>query len=318
MTISRAEAKIQPMDNKMNNKRKERKRYSLLFMAIPLMMLVFLFNYVPLLGWGLAFFDYRPGIPLFQNPFVGLRFFRMFLTDTIDTMRVLQNTLIFGTINIVLSPMPMILAIMINELRLPFFKKFVQTTTTLPHFVSWVIVFSIAFNFFATDGLLNQIFFRDLGLIDRPSNVLADGSAVYWFQTVLGQWKGLGWAAIVYMAAISGIDQELYEAAAIDGAGRFRATLNITLPGLVPTYIVLLLLGIGNFLNLGLEQFLLFRNPLTAANIEVIDLFVYRVGLLNQDFSYGVAVGILRSVVSLVLLFTANFIAKKVRGTSFF
>lgn len=287
-------------------------------MALPLMTLVFLFNYVPLLGWSLAFFDYRPGIPLLQNPFVGLRFFQMFLTDTIDTMRVLQNTLIFGTINIILSPMPMILAILINELRVAFFKKIVQTTTTLPHFVSWVIVFSIAFNFFATDGLINQIFFRQLGWMERPTNVLADGSAVYWFQTLLGQWKGLGWAAIVYMAAISGIDQELYEAAAIDGAGRFRATINITLPGLVPTYFVLLLLGIGNFLNLGLEQFLLFRNPLTAANIEVIDLFVYRVGLLNQDFSYGVAVGILRSVVSLILLFTANFIAKRVRGTSFF
>ena len=269
MTVSRTDSSTYA-----NKNNRGKKRYSLLFMALPLMTLVFLFNYVPLLGWSLAFFDYRPGIPLLQNPFVGLRFFQMFLTDTIDTMRVLQNTLIFGTINIILSPMPMILAILINELRVAFFKKIVQTTTTLPHFVSWVIVFSIAFNFFATDGLINQIFFRQLGWMERPTNVLADGSAVYWFQTLLGQWKGLGWAAIVYMAAISGIDQELYEAAAIDGAGRFRATINITLPGLVPTYFVLLLLGIGNFLNLGLEQFLLFRNPLTAATIEVIDLFV--------------------------------------------
>ena len=298
-------------------KSRSRKRYSLLLMAMPFMIIVFMFNYVPLMGWSLAFFDFRPGIPLFDNPFVGFKFFRLFLTDTIDTMRVLQNTFIFGTINIIMSPMPMILAMLLNEIRFPFFKKLVQTTTTLPHFVSWVIVFAIAFNFFATEGVLNQVL-RELGLITRPTNVLANRDAVYWFQTVLSLWKGLGWAAIVYMAAISGIDQELYEAAAMDGAGRFRAALSITLPGLVPTYFVLLMLGIGNFLNLGLEQYLLFRNAITAANIEVIDLFVYRIGLLNQDFSYGVAVGILRSVVSLFLLFTANFIAKKVRGTAFF
>lgn len=309
--------KVNSANSILYKPKKEKKRIILLLMALPLMTLVLLFNYVPLFGWMLAFFDYRPGIPLFDNPFVGFQFFRMFLTDTIDTIRVLQNTLIFGFLGIMLSPLPMILAMLINELRSSVHKKFIQTATTLPHFVSWVIVFSIAFNFFATEGLLNQVLFRT-ELITRPTNILADGSAVYWFQTALSQWKGLGWAAIVYMAAISGIDQELYEASAIDGAGRFRAALHITLPGLLPTYIVLLLLGIGNFLNLGLDQYLLFRNPLTAANIEVIDLFVYRIGLLNQDFSYGVAVGILRSVVSITLLFTANFIAKKIRGTSFF
>lgn len=296
-------------------KKRGRQRYVLLALALPLMALVFLFSYVPLMGWILAFFDYRPGVPLFKNEFVGLKFFAMFLRDTTDTYRVLKNTIIFAVINLALSVLPMFFALLLNELRFMPFRKLVQTATTLPNFISWVIVFSITFIFFSTDGLLNTLL-KSFELIGKPTNVLANGSAVYWFQTVLSQWKSLGWSAIVYIASITSVDQELYEAAAIDGAGRFKSALNITLPGLLPTYIVLLLLGIGNFLNMGMEQYLVYKNPLTADNIEILDLYVYRLGLLNGDFSYGVAVGILKSVVSITLLFTANGIAKKVRGTS--
>ena len=294
---------------------RNRKRYVLLALAIPFMLIVFLFNFVPLLGWVLAFFDYRPGVPLFKNEFVGLKFFIMFLKDTTDTYRVMKNTLIFAGINLVLSVLPMIFAMMLNEVRSMPFKKLVQTATTLPNFISWVIVFSITFSFFSTEGLLNSLL-KSLGLVEKPTNILANGGAVYWFQTLLSQWKSLGWASIVYVASISSIDQELYEAVAMDGAGRLSAAMNITLPGLVPTYFVLLLLSIGNFLNLGMEQYLVYKNSLTADNIEVLDLYVYRLGLLNGDFSYGVAVGILKSAVSIVLLFIANTAAKKIRGTS--
>lgn len=294
---------------------RSKRRYTLLALAIPFMLIVFLFSYMPLLGWILAFFDYRPGVPLYKTEFVGFKFFLMFLRDTTDTYRVMKNTLIFAGINLVLSGLPLIFAMMLNELRAMPFKKMVQTATTLPNFVSWVIVFSITFSFFSTEGLLNTVL-KSFGLIDKPTNILADGGAVYWFQSVLTQWKSLGWSSIIYVASISSIDQELYEAAAMDGAGRFRAARNVTLPGLMPTYFVLLLLSIGNFLNLGMEQYLVYKNPLTADNIEVLDLYVYRLGLLNGDFSYGVAVGILKSAVSILLLFIANFTAKRVRGTS--
>jgi ABC-type polysaccharide transport system permease subunit len=141
---------------------------------------------------------------------------------------------------------------------------------------------------------------------------------VYWFQTVLGQWKGLGWASIVYLAAIAGIDQELYEAAMIDGANRLQSTWHITIPGLTPTYVVLLLLSIGNFVSVGFDQYFVFKNNITADAIEVLDVYVYRIGLMNSDYSYGVAIGIMKSLVSITLLFIANFISKKLRGDSIF
>ncbi|WP_435170616.1 ABC transporter permease [Paenibacillus glycanilyticus] len=292
-------------------------RYSLLYMALPLMALVFLFSYMPLFGWIYAFYDYKAGIPLFQNEFVGLKFFKLIFSDKADMIRVMKNTLIFAFIGLALSPLPMVFAILMNEIRIKRFKSFIQTATTLPNFVSWIIVYSLTFMIFSTEGLLNQIG-DSLGLLSNPTNILTKGDAVYWFQTALGVWKGLGWSAIVYVASISSIDQELYEAAVIDGAGRFKSAMHITLPSLVPTYLVLLILSIGNFLNVGLEQYLVYKNALTADNIEVLDLYVYQLGINNHDYSYGVAVGILKSGISIILLVIANVIAKRVRGSSIF
>lgn len=284
-------------------------------MAIPLMMIVVLFSYVPLFGYIYAFFDYKPGVPLFQNEFVGFKFFKLFLTDRFDMLMVMKNTMTFALIGVALSPLPMILAVLINEVRSSRYKKLIQTATTFPNFVSWIIVYSLAFSMFSSDGLVNDLLMK-LGLIKSPVMLLDDAKAVYWFQTLLGNWKGLGWSAIIYLAAIAGIEQELYEAAAIDGANRLKLALHITFPGMMPTFIVLLLLSIGNFLNIGFEQYFVFKNPANAVNIEVLDVFVYRVGLMNHDYSYGVAIGIMKSAISIALLFIANTIAKKVRGAS--
>jgi putative aldouronate transport system permease protein len=292
-----------------------KKKYRLLFMAIPLMILVILFHYVPLFGYIYAFFDYKPGVPLFQNEFVGFKFFKLFLTDRFDMVMVMKNTLTFALIGIALSPLPMILAVLINEVRSSRYKKLIQTATTFPNFVSWIIVYSLAFSMFSSEGLINDLLVK-LGLTTTPIMLLDDSKAVYWFQTLLGNWKGLGWSAIIYLAAIAGIEQELYEAAAIDGANRLKLALHITFPGMMPTFIVLLLLSIGNFLNIGFEQYFVFKNPANAVNIEVLDVYVYRVGLMNHDYSYGVAIGIMKSVLSIALLFIANKIAKKVRGAS--
>jgi ABC-type polysaccharide transport system permease subunit len=297
--------------------RNKKKKPRLLLMALPFLILVVLFSYVPLFGWVYSLFNYKPGIPLANSPWVGLKYFKLFLTDKYDMLRVMRNTVTFALIGYLVSPLPMLFAIILNEVRHPRYKKAVQTISTMPHFVSWVIVYSLMFTIFSTDGVFNEIL-SNLGWITKPTNILGDAKAVYWFQTALGQWKGLGWASIVYLAAIAGIDQELYEAAMIDGANRLQSTWHITVPGLTPTYVVLLLLSIGNFVSVGFDQYFVFKNNITADAIEVLDVYVYRIGLMNSDYSYGVAIGIMKSLVSIMLLFIANFISKKARGNSIF
>lgn len=296
-------------------KKKEKKDYRLLFWALPFMVFVLLFSYVPLFGWSIAFFQYHPGAVLSADTFVGLKYFKQFFTDTIDMWRVIKNTLIFACLNLLITPLPVLFAIQLNEVKHRSYSKFVQSITTFPNFISWVIVYSLAFSIFSTDGVMNTIL-MNLGVIDRATNVLSDANAVYWFQTCLNIWKGLGWSSIVYLAAISGIPQELYEAAAVDGAGRFRQVLHITIPGIAETFIVLLLLSIGNFISVGFDQYFIFQNPVTLKNLEVLDLYVYRLGLINQNYSYSTAIGMVKSVISLVMIFGANQLAKKVRGST--
>lgn len=292
--------------------RKKKKSWQLFFIMLPLILIVILFNYVPLAGWVLALFDYKPGRSLLQTEFIGLKYFQMILTKS-ATKRVMKNTLIFSALDFLALPLPMFLAMLLNEIKSNKFRKVAQVITTMPHFISWVIVYSLAFAIFSSEGLLNQV----LAIIGADSqNVLMDKNAVYWFQTLISIWKGLGWSSIIYIAAIAGIDQELYEAARVDGAGRFRCALSITLPGLLPTFVVMMLLRISNFINSGIDQYYVFQNNLVTKNIEVLDLYVYTVGLKQQNYSYAIAAGIMKSFISIALLFLANFIAKKVRGES--
>lgn len=291
---------------------RKRRRWELLFLALPLMTLVFMFHYVPLFGWFLSLIEYKPGYPILENKFVGLKYFKMLFT-TADIRRAFKNTLTFSSLNFCLLPMPMIFAILLNEIESPRFRKMAQTITTLPHFISWIIVYSLAFAIFARDGMLNQVL-EMLG--KKGQSVLTNRKAVYWFQTVISQWKGLGWSAIIYIAAIAGIDSELYEAAAIDGANRFQQAIHVTVPGLMPTFTVLMLLGISGFINGGLDQYMIFSNSIVYRNIEVLELYTYRMGLQLGDYSYATAVGILKSFISIMLLVFANLIAKKVRGST--
>lgn len=291
-------------------RKKPRKRWDLFFISLPLMILVFIFSYLPLLGWSLSFFEYKPGTPLLANEFVGGKYFELIFNSR-DIRRVMTNTIIFAVINFCLLPLPMVFAIMLNEISSSGFRKITQTLTTLPHFISWIIVYSLAFAIFSTEGLLNELLAM-MGL--KPQKLLQDKTAVYWFQTCISQWKTLGWSSIIYIAAITGIDQELYEAAAVDGAGKLRCAIHITLPGLLPTFIVIALLAVANFMNSGLDQYFMFQNAVVMKKIEVLDLYTYRVGLQNQDYSYATAVGMLKSLISLAMLFTTNAIAKHVRG----
>lgn len=231
-------------------------------------------------------------------------------------MRVIINTMGIHFLGYLFSPIPMLFAIFLTEIKYKGFQKAIQSLTTLPHFISWVILFSLATNLFGANGLVNSVL-QQIGSEVRI-NILNSPKNVWLTQVLLQQWKGLGWSAIVYFAAISSLDQEIYEAAIVDGVNRWQKIWYITLPLLIPTYFVLLVISIGNFLNTGIDQYLAFGNALNKEYIEVLDLYVYNLGIGSGQISYSVAVGIMKSVVALVLFATANFASKRIRGTSVF
>lgn len=291
-----------------------REGIKLFLLAIPFVIFTFAFYYVPLFGWIYAFFDYRPGLPLAKADFVGLEHFRELLADY-NLGRVLANTLALSFLSILCAPVPLLLAVLVSEAKSGWFKKLVQTTSTLPHYISWVIVYSLAFSMFSSEGAVNDILLN-LGLIGSPVDVLGNSDRVWLVQTLILLWKSVGWGAIIYLAAIVSIDGEQFDAAKVDGAGRFRSIWHITVPSVMPTFMVLLLLSISNLLGSGFEQYLVFNNVMVADRIEVLDMYVYRVGLVTRDYPYSTAVGIFKSLISILLLFSVNGLSKKLRGES--
>ena len=294
--------------------------YKVFLLALPGIILVFLFHYLPLWGWSFAFFQYKPGKSVFECKFVGWQYFQELFGNKVmreNLIRVLRNTFGIHLLGYLFSPLPMLFAICLSEMKSKHFKNLVQTVTTLPNFIGWVIMLSLAMGIFGYNGLINTVLMK-WGWIDTPITILNSDKHVWLTQVLLQQWKGLGWSAIIYFAAIAGLDQEIYEAAEVDGAGRWQKIWYITIPQLIPTYFVLLIMSIGNFLNNGVDQFLAFGNSLNKEYIEVLDLYVYNLGIGNGQISYSVAVGIMKSVVALLLFSTANYASKKVRGTSVF
>lgn len=310
-----------PLIGTQSLKRPRRDKYHLFLMALPFLVLAFLFSYLPLYGWIYAFYDYRPGIPLSASEYMGFEWFTSMVANEIqrqEIIRVLRNTVAISSLNIATSIFPVIFAVFLIELRSTKFKKIVQTLTTLPNFISWVLVYSFAFMLFSVDnGFLNN-FLLEMGWISQPLNILASDDHTWLAMTLWSVWKGLGWGAIMYIAAITGIDQEIYEAARVDGAGRFRLMWHVTVPGLMPTFFVLLLLSIGNFINNGMEQFYVFQNAMNTSHIEVLDLYVYNIGMTNSNFGFATAVSLLKSLVSLFLLFVANNLSRVIRKESIF
>ena len=308
------------MKKKTTTKLNRKISIKLFLYVLPGLMLVFLFNYFSIWGWLFAFFQYKPGKSVFDCEFVGWKNFTMLFGNPImrgNLFRVLKNTFGIHLLGYLFTPLPMIFAIFLIEIKSVKFKKTVQTLTTLPHFIGWVVVYSLATTLFSPNGLINNIGI-EWGLLETPVNFLASDKHVWITQVLWQQWKGIGWSAIIYFAAIAGIDQELYEAAMVDGAGKMRRIWYITIPHLIPTYFTLLIMSIGNFLNTGYDQFLTFGNAINKEYIEVLDLYVYNLGLGGGQISYSVAVGIMKSFVAFALFAFANFISKKVRGSSVF
>ena len=294
--------------------------YKVFLFALPAIALVILFRYAPLWGWSFSLFQYKPGRELFDCKFVGLQNFTFLFENPVmrrNLVRVLTNTFGIHMLGYLFSPLPMVFAIFLSEMRSKKYQKFVQSVTTLPNFISWVIIYSLVNSFFSSNGVATNAL-KSLGLVEQGFNLMTSDDNVWLRMVLLQQWKNLGWSAIIYFAAIAGIGQDMYEAAMIDGASRIQRIWYITIPSLIPTYFVLLIMSIGNFLNTGVDQYLTFSNALIKQHVEVLDLYVYNLGIGSGQISFSVAVGIMKSVVALVLFSTANLASKKIRGESVF
>lgn len=292
------------------------KHWPLYSMILPGVLYFVIFKYIPLAGSIIAFQDYNVFKGITGSAFVGFKHFLTLFTYP-EFTQVFGNTLLISLYKLVLGfPAPIILALLLNEVRKMAFKRTVQTVLYLPHFLSWVIVGGLVINLLSpSTGIINEIIRafggKEIFFMQEPS---------YFRSIVVGSgiWKDVGWNTIIYMAALAGINPQLYEAAEVDGAGKLRQVWNITLPSLLPTIMILLLLQIGNILDLGFEQIYMLLNPLVRETGEVIDTYIYRVGLVGGQFSYTTAIGIFKSVIGLVLIVGANQLSKKTTGSSIY
>lgn len=280
-------------------------------MSLPIVLLKILFAYVPLVGWVMAFQNYKPAKGLFNQEWVGLDKFEFLFSDAVF-LRDIRNTLAMSLINLVLGFVTAILlALLLNEIKNVVFKRTIQTISYMPHFLSWVIVAGIVQNVLSTDGgILNDLLMK-LGVLDSSVNFLGEPNYFWGIVGASNVWKEVGWNTIIYLASMSAIDPSLYEAAEMDGAGRFNKILHVTLPSIKSTFIILLIMNIGNILNAGFEvQYLLGNGPIQDVS-ETIDIFVLKYGMQKNDYALGTAAGIFKSVISIALVFGANWISGK-------
>jgi putative aldouronate transport system permease protein len=288
-----------------------RDQKQLLFMSVPVMLYIILFSYIPVWGWSMAFQDFKPAKAFRDQTWVGLKHFQFLFTDE-TFLRVLRNTLAMSMINMVLGFVTAIVfAILLNEVRSKYFKKTVQTISYLPHFLSWIIVTGLVANSLAiNDGIVNVLLMK-IGIIDNPIMWLNEGKYFWGIVGASHVWKEVGWNAIIYLAAITSISPELYEAADIDGANRYQKMMYITIPGIKSIIIILLIMNLGWILEAGFEVQYLLGNGLIVDWSETIDIFVLKYGLRIGNYSLATAAGIFKTIVSITLIFAANTIAKR-------
>jgi putative aldouronate transport system permease protein len=261
----------------------------------------------------MAFQDYKPWKSITDQQWVGLKQFIELFKD-VDFYRSMRNTLAMSFLGLAFGfPIPIMLALLINEIKHPRFKRTVQTISYLPHFVSWVVIASIVFRVLSPLGIVNEVLIR-LGIIDNAIAFMGEPAYFWWIVVFTDLWKEMGWNSIVYLAAMAGVSPELHEAAIIDGAGRFKRMWYVTIPGIMPTIVVLLVLSIGNIINIGFERQFLLRTASTRDVADVIDLYILNYGIGTGRFSFGTAAGVFKSVVSLSLLTIANWLSRRTTG----
>lgn len=293
-------------------------RYLFLLLA-PALASLLVFNYGSMTGIWMAFTNFAPKgngylQDLFGAEFVGWDWFSYFFST--DFIKIMRNTLATSLLTLLFSfPLPIILAILLNEVKNKFAKSFVQTGTYLPYFISWVIAANIFLTFLSSEGVINNILMA-LHLVSEPVQFFRHGPYFWWIIAIANAWKGMGYNAIIYLAAVSGIEQDMYEAAEIDGATRWQRIWYMTLPALKPTILTMLILAIGGVLNTGYEQQLLMSNSSILDYADVLDTYAYRYGLRNGMYSFGTAVGLFKSVVSFILVMGANYLSKRLSDDS--
>ncbi|MGO4539274.1 ABC transporter permease [Paenibacillus sp. 2TAB19] len=281
----------------------------LYLMVLPGLLYFLVFKYWPMYGIFIAFQDFQPFLGFWDSPFAGVKHFERLFSDS-NFMLLFRNTLLLATYNILFFfPLPIIIALMLNELRQEFTKRIVQTLVYIPHFMSWVVVVGIAYMFLTTEGgIMNELLVRFGG---EKINFLVSNE---WFRTIITaevMWKETGWGTIIFLAALSGVDPQLYEAARMDGANRIRQLWHITLPAIRSTIVILLILRLGHFLDTGFEQIFLMLNAMNREVGEVFDTYVYSVGISQGQYSFSTAVGVFKSIVGLILVVVANRLAKR-------
>jgi putative aldouronate transport system permease protein len=290
----------------------KRDKYLYLMSLLPLAYFV-LFHYWPMYGLQLAFKEFRAGRGITGSPFVGLKHFREFFSNPYS-YKLIRNTIVLRLYQLSVGfPAPVLLALLLNEIRHDGFKRIVQTSSYLPHFISTVVVCSMIVSFLATDGLINTLV-RSFGGTPRPWLVFPE-----WFRTIIvasDVWQGAGWHSIIYLAALTSISPEMYEAAAIDGANRWQRFLNVTLPGIAPTVTIMLLLRMGSIISVEYQKILLLYSGATYETADVLGTFIYRRGIEGASFGYATAVGLFQSLVGLVFIVSANALAKRISETS--
>lgn len=294
-------------------KRDFRQHWLLYLMALPMILFYLTFHYQPMYGASIAFKDFVPKLSIQGSPWVGLKHFEAFFSD-VYAERIIRNTITLSLQNLLFSfPAPILLAIMINEVNKRWFKSAVQTMTYLPHFISLMVVCGLVSEFTNRNGLINDIIAlfggKRVTMLLRPSYFRP-------LYIISGIWQEVGWGSIVYLAAITGVDEQLYEAAKIDGVGKLKQIWHITLPGILPTIVVMLLLKLGSIMDVGYEKIMLLYNSSTYATADVISTYVYRKGILEYNWSYAAAVGLFNSAINFILVLGANALSRKINETS--
>lgn len=285
-------------------------QWQMMLMSVPMLLYVLLFNYGPMWGWITAFQDYKPKAGIFGSKWVGMKNFQ-WLFGRADFINSIRNTLAMSVINLVFGTVSSILlAVLLNEVRQRAFKRTVQTVTYLPHFLSMVIVVGMAQNIFASNGAINQLL-MSMGLVKEPVFFLGEGRYFWWLVGVINVWKEVGWNTIIYISAMTSIDPSLYEAASIDGAGRFQKIMHVTLPGIKSTFVILLIMNIGHLMEAGFEIQYLLGSSVVMDWSQTIDIFVLKYGISKQQYGVATAAGMFKSIVAIILLIVANYVAKK-------
>ncbi len=286
----------------------------LLLMTLPLAALVIIFNYMPLYGWVMAFQDFKLARGIAGSPFVGLDKFELLFRDE-QFFLVLRNTLVMGFLNLITGFVGAIaLALALNEVRVRWFKRAVQTITYIPHFVSWVVVANIAYIMLTPDGGLINLLLQGLGLIDEPIYFMAKAHWFWGIHTFFSFWKEVGWSSIIYLAVLAGINPDLYEAADVDGAGKLRKIWHISIPGLMPTAVILLIMSTGWIIQSGYESQFLLGNAIVLNYSEVLDLYALRYSFQIGDYSMGAAISMFKSAVSILMVLAVSWFARRAGG----